>query len=146
MQRQTTGIMFSYINKSAYHDNCMPRQTVGTQASPGGPGPSEAQLKACDAVTQDKVWKQSVASERRCLQNWDENWGFLTEYDSKGQPIEKEELPEKMAVFSNDVPNTNAGNYGSRLSTDPGRTMQNLEFQFYSDRRRRKLDSEMVCY
>ena len=55
---------------SAYHENCMPRQNAATQASLSGPGPSEAQLKACDAVTQDKIWKQSVASERRCLQNW----------------------------------------------------------------------------
>ena len=55
---------------SAYHENCMPRQNAATQASLGGPGPSGAQVKACDVVTQDKIWKQSVASERRCLQNW----------------------------------------------------------------------------
>ncbi|XP_070209120.1 uncharacterized protein C2orf50-like isoform X2 [Littorina saxatilis] len=131
--------------KSAYHENCMPRQTIGTQTNTAS-GLSESQLKACDMVTQDKIWKQSVASERRCLQNWDENWHFLTEYDSKGQPIEKPELPEKVNMFSEDVPNTNSGNYGSRLNTDAGRTMRNLELKFYNDRRRQKLDSEMVCY
>ena len=65
---------------------------------------------------------------------------------AQGERIEKPELPEKVAVFSDNVPNTNSGNYGSRLNSEPGRTMQNLEFQFYSEQRRRKLDSEMVCY
>nr|KAG5698585.1 hypothetical protein BaRGS_027096 [Batillaria attramentaria] len=130
------GMAASYMlaaRKSAYHENCIPRQNAATQVNTAPTEThKEGQYRACDVVTQDKIWKQSVSSERRCLQNWSENWGFLTEYDAKGNPIEKEELPEKMAVFSDKVPNTNAGNYGSRLSSEPGQTMQNLEFKFYS--------------
>ena len=38
------------------------------------------------------------------------------------------------------------GNYGSRLSTEVGQTMQQLELQFHSNNRKQKMSSEMVCY
>ncbi|XP_025091055.1 uncharacterized protein C2orf50-like isoform X1 [Pomacea canaliculata] len=147
MQRQTSGLLFSYINKSNYHDNCIPRQNTAAQLAAETSKPhNEGEYRACDLVTQDKIWKQSVASERRCLENWSENWAFLTEYDSKGNVVEKEELPEKISIFSENVPNTNSGNYGCRHNTEPAKMMQNMEFKFYSDRRRRKMGSDMVCY
>lgn len=64
----------------------------------------------------------------------------------QGNMVEKEELPEKISIFSENVPNTNSGNYGCRHNTEPAKMMQNMEFKFYSDRRRRKMGSDMVCY
>ncbi|CAL1538151.1 unnamed protein product [Lymnaea stagnalis] len=49
-------------------------------------------------------------------------------------------------MFSTVVPNTNSGNYGNRLSTETGQTMQSLENKFFSESRRRKLPEEMICY
>ena len=64
----------------------------------------------------------------------------------QGEPKEKEELPERVNMFSENVPNTNAGNYGNRTSTEIGQTMQQLEFKFHSANRKRKMGSEMICY
>ncbi|XP_041361584.1 uncharacterized protein C2orf50-like isoform X2 [Gigantopelta aegis] len=146
----SSGMVASYMlasSKSAYHESCIPKDR--TQAA-GNVQPSrnytEGDFRKCNAVSQDTIWKQSVAAEKRCLKNWDEQWGFLTEFDAKGEHKEKEELPDRCVMFSDNVPNTNSGNYGSRLTTEPGLSMQNLEFQFFSGHKRRKMDTGFVCY
>jgi len=64
----------------------------------------------------------------------------------QGNQIDREPLPEKASIFSSDMPNTNSGNYGSRVTTNLGQQMQNLEFKFYAEKRRRKLGNDLVCY
>lgn len=49
-------------------------------------------------------------------------------------------------MFSANVPNTNSGNYGSRLNTEMGKIMQNMEFNFNSERRKKKLGNDLICY
>ncbi|KAK0066360.1 hypothetical protein Bpfe_004481 [Biomphalaria pfeifferi] len=131
--------------KSAYHDTCIPRPVVPPpEFTPGKTlGKDFSKL---DAITQSVIWKENVHAEQRCLKNWENNWGFLTEYDAKGNVKEKVELPEKSNMFSDNVPNTNSGNYGSRLDKDSGKAMQSLEFKFFSESRRKKLPEEMICY
>ncbi|XP_013387726.1 uncharacterized protein C2orf50-like isoform X2 [Lingula anatina] len=150
MHRETSGVMFSYLNKtkpSAYHDRCIPTDSkVQTNFAEPSKAYSNADYEKCDQVTQDTIWKQSVAKETTGAKQWSENWGFLTEFDPKGNPKEKEPLPETATRFSDNVPNTNSGNYGSRLNTDLGKRMQNLEFQFYAEGRKKKLDGDIICY
>ncbi|XP_069105587.1 uncharacterized protein C2orf50-like isoform X3 [Argopecten irradians] len=146
MDRKFGGVIFSFQPKLA------------ADASGGGGGGAkgkraEAEYSKCDTVTQDRIWKQAVGKEEMCLKNWSENWGFLTEFDAKGEGItmagnrkEPEPLPEKISIFSDDVPNTNSGNYGSKVNTEVGKTMQQLEFQFYSGKRRKKMGNDLVCY
>lgn len=147
MSRQTTGVLFSYTEKSAYHDSCVPKSTA-PPPEPSAPGKAakDGDYNSCNAVIQDVIWKQSVHSERRCLKNWEDDWGFLTDYDAKGNIKEKEELPEKSNMFSDNIPNTNSGNYGNRVNTETGKTMQSLEFKFFAEGRRKKLPKEMICY
>ncbi|XP_052097023.1 uncharacterized protein C2orf50-like isoform X1 [Mytilus californianus] len=150
------GMVGSYMlatRKSAYHDNCVPadRRDQATQVS-ADKKRQEGDYVQCDAVKQDTIWKESVTGEKRCLKNWSSDWGFLTDFDSKGDgitmgnQIERDPLPEKASIFSSDMPNTNSGNYGSRVNTDVGRQMQNLEYKFYAEKRRRKLGNDLVCY
>ncbi|XP_078333902.1 ciliary microtubule inner protein 5-like isoform X4 [Crassostrea virginica] len=131
---------------SQYHDNCIPpeRRQITTQTTEKAH--KEGDYSQCDAVTQDRIWKQSVGKEGMCLKNWEENWGFLTEFDSKGNQKPKEELPEGVNMYSNAVPNTNSGNYGNKVKSELGVKMQKLEHQFFGGQRKRKLGSEMVCY
>ncbi|XP_052762825.1 uncharacterized protein C2orf50-like isoform X2 [Mya arenaria] len=139
--------------KSAYHDSCIPaeRKAVAAAADTGKTY-REAEYSNCDQVSQDTIWKQAVGAERRCLKNWDSSWGFLAEFDAqiksgkRGNPKEKEPLPEKSNQFSENVPNTNSGNYGNRVNTELGASMQQMEYQFYSGGRRRKLGADMICY
>ncbi|KAK3759082.1 hypothetical protein RRG08_010696 [Elysia crispata] len=142
-----SGVAASYMltsRKGGYRDSCAPKST----APPPQPGrvANEGDYNSCNAVIQDVIWKQSVQSERRCLKNWQEDWGFLTDFDPKGNIKDKEELPEKSNMFSDNIPNTNSGNYGNRVSSEPGKTMQSLEFKFFSEGRRKKLPKEMICY
>ncbi|XP_005104074.1 uncharacterized protein C2orf50 [Aplysia californica] len=146
----SSGVVASYMlatRKSQYHDSCVPKP-VNPPPEPAAPGKpaKDGDYNKCDAVTQDVIWKQSVHTERRCLKNWGDSWGFITDYDAKGNIKEKEELPEKSVMFSDDIPNTNSGNYGHRLDTEPAKAMQSLEFKFFSEGRRRKLPSDMICY
>ncbi|XP_078333903.1 ciliary microtubule inner protein 5-like isoform X6 [Crassostrea virginica] len=144
---------YSY-KASQYHDNCIPpeRRQITTQTTEKAH--KEGDYSQCDAVTQDRIWKQSVGKEGMCLKNWEENWGFLTEFDSKrnnagftmGNQKPKEELPEGVNMYSNAVPNTNSGNYGNKVKSELGVKMQKLEHQFFGGQRKRKLGSEMVCY
>jgi len=64
----------------------------------------------------------------------------------QGNQKEKEPLPEKSHVFSDNVPNTNSGNYGNRITTSLGQSMAQMEYQFYSGGRRKKLGNDMICY
>ncbi|XP_069105586.1 uncharacterized protein C2orf50-like isoform X2 [Argopecten irradians] len=144
----------SNVRSASYRFMLISRRSnhvYSADASGGGGGGAkgkraEAEYSKCDTVTQDRIWKQAVGKEEMCLKNWSENWGFLTEFDAKGNRKEPEPLPEKISIFSDDVPNTNSGNYGSKVNTEVGKTMQQLEFQFYSGKRRKKMGNDLVCY
>ena len=65
----------------------------------------------------------------------------------QGNHVGKQELPEYQSRFSDGtVPNTQAGVYGSRANTDNTQNMLRLEQMLSAPNRRKKLDSEMVCY
>lgn len=64
---------------------------------------------------------------------------------TQGQPKEKEETPENLTIFSDEIPNTNSGNYGNRIASDVGHAMQKMEHKFYSDNRRKRKE-ELICY
>lgn len=48
---------------------------------------TEAEVKKGDAVSHDKVWKQSVDNEQKGLKKWAANWSYLADYDSKVEKI-----------------------------------------------------------
>jgi len=152
MDREVSSVVFSYYKnkpskESEFHQNCVPKQKQQPAAPPAGTDKSkESDYAKCDAVTQDEIWKQAVNTEKHGVKEWQENWGFLADYDPKGRPKSPEELPEKVSAFSEDVPNTNAGNFGSRLNTDIGQNIQSLEFQFNSHNRKKKMGSDLICY
>ncbi|XP_064652236.1 uncharacterized protein C2orf50-like isoform X2 [Lineus longissimus] len=128
---------------SEYHDNCVPKKSI-PEASRNY---SQGDYAKCDQVGQDTIWKQAVEGEKRGLKNWEENWGFLTEFDDKGRPKEvKTVQEEEISQFTDELPNTNAGNYGYRTKKDIGQRIQNLEYKFYSDKRRRKMGDDLICY
>ncbi|CAH1776078.1 unnamed protein product [Owenia fusiformis] len=133
---------------SAYHESCIPAAKKNVSVPPPRQNYTEADYTKCDIVTQDEVWKQSVNKEKKGVKEWEENWGFMTEFDPKGRPKSAKEEPTNKSQFSEDinVPNTNSGNYGNRLNTEVGQTMQNMEFQFNSGSRKKKMGSDMICY
>ncbi|BFZ11402.1 hypothetical protein BsWGS_14442 [Bradybaena similaris] len=132
--------------RSQYHDSCIPKNaTQAVESADAGRSQKATDPAKQDVVVQDVVWRETLQAERRCLKDWEENWGYLTMYDSKGNVKEKEALPGRSNMFSDQVPNTDSGNYGNRLTTDLGRTMLSLEKQFFSQQRKRNLPSDMLC-
>ncbi|XP_070534827.1 uncharacterized protein C2orf50-like isoform X2 [Ptychodera flava] len=136
---------FSYYEKSAYHTTCIPAEKKETVIPQPTKNYSQQDFAKCDSVTQDKIWKQMVGNEKACLRKWDENWGFLKDYDQKGELKEKEELPEKVSVFSDDVPNTSNHMWGSRLKTETANKMLSMEHRFMSHNRH-KSSKDLLCY
>ncbi|XP_040286917.1 uncharacterized protein C2orf50 homolog [Bufo bufo] len=96
-----------------------------------------------DAVRKDHVWREFVEAERRGKKQWHENWSFLKEYDSLGNRKEVEQLPDKVPVYSDEVPNTTNQNIGSRINTDLGKTLVYMDFLLTSGNQKKKLGREL---
>jgi len=142
-------MMFSYVSKSQNNETRTPahQRRPQPQLEPQTKPVAVIDYTKCNEVQEDKMWKQAVKNEEKAVKRWQDNWEFLTEYDEKGNYVGKEELPEYQSRFSDGtVPNTNAGVYGSRAQTDNTQNMLRLEQMLSAPNRRKKLDSEMVCY
>ena len=64
----------------------------------------------------------------------------------QGRPRSPKEIPEEVNMYSTNIPNTSGGNYGSRLNSELGQAMQQLEFNFNAGNRKKKLGNDLVCY
>lgn len=140
-----------FKSKSHYHNSCVPSpqpKAAATQIQATPSKLSQGAYSKCDVVTQDEIWKQAVNIEKKGVKSWEQNWGFLTEFDSKGRPRSAKSIPEEVVMYSDspNIPNTNSGNYGLRLNTTIGKVMQDLEFKFNSGTRKKKLGDDLVCY
>ncbi|KFO83269.1 Uncharacterized protein C2orf50, partial [Buceros rhinoceros silvestris] len=56
-----------------------------------------------------------------------QNWSFLKDYDQMGMKKEQKPLPNYMPVFSGKVPNSTSQTIGSRLNTELGKTLVNMD-------------------
>ncbi|KFQ11169.1 Uncharacterized protein C2orf50, partial [Leptosomus discolor] len=80
-----------------------------------------------DQVQQDKIWRESVEAEQRRRKIWYQNWSFLKDYDQMGKRKEQKPLPNYMPVFSSKVPNSTNQTIGSRMNTELGRALINMD-------------------
>ncbi|XP_031466952.1 uncharacterized protein C2orf50 homolog [Phasianus colchicus] len=96
-----------------------------------------------DQVQQDKVWRESVEAERRGRKIWYQNWSFLKDYDQMGNKKELKPLPDYMSVFSNTVPNSTNQNIGSRMNTELGKMLINMDYLFSRGAQKRKLEDDL---
>nr|XP_010308214.1 PREDICTED: uncharacterized protein C2orf50 homolog [Balearica regulorum gibbericeps] len=96
-----------------------------------------------DQVQQDKIWRESVVAEQRVRKIWYRNWSFLKDYDQMGKKKEQKPLPDYMPVFSSNVPNSTNQMIGSRMNTELGRALVNMDYFFSSGARKRKLEGEL---
>ncbi|XP_006138601.2 ciliary microtubule inner protein 5 [Pelodiscus sinensis] len=95
-----------------------------------------------DQVRQDKIWREFMEAERRGRKYWYQNWGFLKDYDPTGKKKEQEQLPEYVPVFSDQIPNTTNQIIGSRMNTEIGKTLVNMDFFLNSGRQKKKPELE----
>uniref|UniRef100_A0A1I8FDY5 Methylcytosine dioxygenase TET n=1 Tax=Macrostomum lignano TaxID=282301 RepID=A0A1I8FDY5_9PLAT len=82
---------------------CQQRQSAGTGHQDGK-----------DAVNQDKIWRQFLENESNGLdKQWEQNWASSASLIQRAITKTKKVLPEEASVYSEKVPNTDAGNYGN---------------------------------
>ncbi|PAA63451.1 hypothetical protein BOX15_Mlig032332g3 [Macrostomum lignano] len=155
-QRERSGTLFSYFNSNDGDQKQKQKQQHAKAAKPyrrpeaameasnarAGTGHQDGK----DAVNQDKIWRQFLENEQRLDKQWEQNWGFICEFDPKGNPKTKKVLPEEASVYSEKVPNTDAGNYGNRLATEAGQRVAQMQAKFETQNRRSKPDKDIICY
>lgn len=126
---------------SLYHEKCAPQIERIKSAPPRAY--TQSDFAKCDVVRTDEIWKNRCRNEGKMARKWDENWGFLKDYDPKGRLKPKKELPEKVSVYSDTVPNTTSHQFGHRVKSAPARTMQKFE---RLTNYRMKSNKELLCY
>ncbi|XP_062429097.1 uncharacterized protein C2orf50 homolog [Rhea pennata] len=97
-------------------------------------------------VQGDKIWRETVEAEKRGRKSWYQNWSFLKDYDQMGKKREQKPLPDYVPVFSDKVPNSTNQIIGSRINTEPGKTLVNMDYFFSSGRRKKKLEDELLPF
>ncbi|XP_009557965.1 uncharacterized protein C2orf50 homolog isoform X1 [Cuculus canorus] len=96
-----------------------------------------------DHVRQDKIWREAVEAEQRARKIWYQNWSFLKDYDQMGKKKEQKPLPNYIPLFSSKLPNSTNQTIGSRINTELGRALINMDHFFSSGARKRKLEDEL---
>ncbi|XP_069706628.1 uncharacterized protein C2orf50 homolog [Phaenicophaeus curvirostris] len=95
-----------------------------------------------DHVQQDKIWRESVEAEQRARKIWHQNWSFLKDYDQMDKKKEQKPLPNYIPLFSSKLPKSTNQTIGSRMNTELGRALINMDHFFSSGARKRKLEHE----
>uniref|UniRef100_A0A8C4XLH5 Chromosome 2 open reading frame 50 n=1 Tax=Falco tinnunculus TaxID=100819 RepID=A0A8C4XLH5_FALTI len=127
---------------SASLSSTQPRRPVTAPPATQAWADEQAALQP-DQVQQDKIWRESVEAEQRGRKIWYQNWSFLKDYDQMGKKKEQKPLPNYMPVFSSKVPNSTNHTIGSRMNTELGRALVNMDYFFSSGARKRKLEDEL---
>jgi len=146
MERTTSAGYRLPIGQTTAPHRHVSRPDVGTQAGGGVRRLGGKEPKFVDEVTFNKIWRENVKNEWKGVYEWKRQYGFMKDFDPRGRPKTPVELPEKESPFAENVPDTGGHEYGSRLNSEQGLKMQDLEFRFMSDRRKCKLDTEFVCF
>ncbi|KAJ1149753.1 hypothetical protein NDU88_002558 [Pleurodeles waltl] len=142
-------VPYSYFDKNNLNQNSSltrGREAASQSQQKGARAPQQKDEAARreDQVRQDHTWREFVNAERRAGRRWEEHWGFLKAYDSMGNEKEQEQLPEYIPVFSDKVPNTTNQVIGSRMDTDFGKALMNMEYILLSGNQKKKLGTELV--
>ncbi|XP_054052440.1 uncharacterized protein C2orf50 homolog isoform X1 [Rissa tridactyla] len=119
-----------------------PRRAVVAQPATRARAAEQAALQQ-DQVQQDRIWREAVEAEQKGRKIWYQNWSFLKDYDQMGNKKEQKPLPNYMPVFSSKVPNSTNQMIGSRMDSELGRALVNMDYFFNSGTRKRKLEGEL---
>nr|XP_009680540.1 PREDICTED: uncharacterized protein C2orf50 homolog [Struthio camelus australis] len=112
--------------------------------SPAWPHADRQAALQKNPVRGDKIWREVVEAEERGRKSWHQNWSFLKDYDQTGKKKEQKPLPDYVPLFSDKVPNSTNQVIGSRMNTELGKTLVNMDYFFSSRGRKKKLEDELL--
>ncbi|XP_053918659.1 uncharacterized protein C2orf50 homolog isoform X2 [Cuculus canorus] len=131
------------MNLNTHHkQSTQPRRPVVAQPAAQAWADEQAAPQQ-DHVRQDKIWREAVEAEQRARKIWYQNWSFLKDYDQMGKKKEQKPLPNYIPLFSSKLPNSTNQTIGSRINTELGRALINMDHFFSSGARKRKLEDEL---
>nr|XP_033795863.1 uncharacterized protein C2orf50 homolog isoform X2 [Geotrypetes seraphini] len=137
---------YSYFTKSNFASQNQKSLAYGRASQPRTAAQRVQEKKGNDddIVQQDRIWREFIETEKRCNKHWKEHWSFLKDYDSLGNEKEEQPLPECVSMFSNNIPNTTNQNFGSRLNTNIGKTLVQMDYFLTKRHQKRKLGDELL--
>ncbi|CAF0874673.1 unnamed protein product [Didymodactylos carnosus] len=94
---------------------------------------------------QAQIWIESVQKEDTTRKQWQKMYGFLADYDPKGNLKVRTKTLENTTRFSNTLPNSRGHDYGWRLQTDVGQQIKNMQSQF-DEQFRIRVPKEVLGY
>ncbi|CAF0709036.1 unnamed protein product [Brachionus calyciflorus] len=94
---------------------------------------------------QERIWTEAIEKEGKSLQEWEEKWSYLAEYDPKGNIKEREKLPEKVNMFSEKLPSSCGHEYGHRLESGEAKLITTMESNLSTNYKKRR-NNALICY
>ncbi|CAF3529553.1 unnamed protein product [Adineta steineri] len=119
-----------------------PTRAAPTATSSGGKKVDEAAVNPWDTA---QIWIESVTKEEATKKQWKETYGWMAEYDPKGNLKPKKQPIENSTRFSDTIPNSRGHDYGWRLQSNLGQEIQNLQIRFH-DEHKKRVPKEILGY
>ncbi|RNA11257.1 hypothetical protein BpHYR1_005917 [Brachionus plicatilis] len=94
---------------------------------------------------QERIWIEAIEKEGKSLQEWEEKWSYLADYDQKGNIKEREKLPERVNMFSEKSPSSGGHEYGHRLDSEEAKLITTMESNL-STSFKKKRNNALICY
>ena len=107
--------------------------------------PSGENNMASSKWTKERIWTEAVEREQKSVKEWEDKWHFLAEYDQRGNLKEPKKLPDRVNMFSENLPSSCGHQYGFRLNTDEGKGIVSIEKALCKTYGKRR-NKDLICY
>ncbi|CAF0749077.1 unnamed protein product [Rotaria sordida] len=92
-----------------------------------------------------QIWIESVSKEESTRKQWKQMYGWMADYDPKGNLKPDKPPLQNSTRFSNTIPNSRGHDYGWRLQTDSGQEIRSLQTRF-DDQHKKRVPKEILGY
>jgi len=92
-----------------------------------------------------QIWIESVQKEKTTLKQWEQMYGFMADFDQKGNLKIRKHTLENTTRFSETIPNSRGHDYGWRLQSEIGQEIKNLQIKF-NEQYRKRVPTEALGY
>eukprot|EP00112_Aurelia_sp_Birch-Aquarium-sp1_P023999 Seg7387.1 transcript_id=Seg7387.1/GoldUCD/mRNA.D3Y31 product="putative protein C2orf50" protein_id=Seg7387.1/GoldUCD/D3Y31 len=128
-------------DSSHFHASCIPKETRERvrSAPPRSKENKSRDYALCNHVSEDQNWTERCRKEKNLQKTWETKFGFMTEFDQKGNPRPKKKLDEtNTSAFSQNFPPATSQHIGRRAQSAPAQRMSRLELTMHRGKRKNK--------
>ncbi|CAF1291046.1 unnamed protein product [Rotaria sordida] len=92
-----------------------------------------------------QLWIENISKETSIRKNWEHMYGWMADYDSKGNFNPSKRTLENTTRFSNTIPNSRGRDYGWQLQNPLGKEIENLQTR-YNNQHKKRVRTEVLGY